>query len=129
MPRASLPGDSSSKSHPTFGGGPAAAPSRRISLTYALMSIDDAAMGLGSAAPLRTMPNSVSTPQIFWIATPRPYRLPVRRRAPRSAVEVERVTELRVLGQVRGDRDAEVRQPIAGRGGDHIEHVPAVAAD
>ena len=56
-PRASFPGDSSSKSHPI-----------RWPSTYPLMSIDDASTGLGSAAPRRTTPYSVSIPHTLAIA-------------------------------------------------------------
>src|SRR4051812_22166452 len=63
-PRASRPGDSSSKSQPTF---------RASSATYALISTDEAAMGLDSPVPRRRMPYSVSTPSTFRMATSRPY--------------------------------------------------------
>src|SRR3954462_8052994 len=38
------------------------------------MRTEDAAIGLDSPAPRRTMPYSVSTPTTFGIATTRPYR-------------------------------------------------------
>jgi len=55
-PRASFPGDSSSKSHPTFGVPDVDAALRVTSLTYALIRTLDAAIGFESAAPRMRMP-------------------------------------------------------------------------
>jgi hypothetical protein len=63
-PRASRPGDSSSKSQPTL---------RCSSATYELIRTDEAAMGFESGPPRTMIPYSVSMPQTFRIATDGPY--------------------------------------------------------
>jgi hypothetical protein len=64
-PRASLPGCSSSKSQPTFGVECPSPGVRARSFTYALISTDDAAIGLASGAPRTRIPYSVSIPRTF----------------------------------------------------------------
>src|SRR5271166_4976823 len=63
-PRASRPGDSSSKSQPTL---------RSSWPTYALIKSEDAVVGLMSPVVTTCTPYSVSIPQTFVIATPGRY--------------------------------------------------------